>query len=132
MEAARVLPMSAADYLAFEETSVVRHEFVGGEIHAMAGESVPHNTLALNIAAAFRTKLRGGPCRVYIENVKVRLEVARDDLFYYPDFVVCCNAFGIEKHFLRLPTLIVEVLSPSTESTDRREKKLNYLQVPTL
>jgi Uma2 family endonuclease len=132
MEAARVLPMSVADYLAFEEKSAVRHEFISGEIHAMAGESIPHNTIAGNIFTSFRGKLRGGPCRVYFENVKLRLEVAREDIFYYPDVVVSCHAGGIEKFFLRLPTLIVEVLSPSTESIDRREKKVNYLQMPTL
>lgn len=132
MEATRVLPISVTDYLAFEETSQVRHEFVGGEIHAMAGESEAHNTIAGNIFAALRGKLRGGPCRVYIENFKVRLEVAREDIVYYPDVVVSCHPSGIEQYFLRFPTLIVEVFSPSTESTDRREKKLSYLQTPSL
>ena len=132
MEAARVLPLLVANYLAFEETSAVRHEFIGGEIHAMAGETVAHNTIALNIASALRTKLRGGPCRVYIENVKVRFEVAREEIFYYPDVVVSCHPTGVERLFVRLPTLIFEVLSPSTENIDRREKKLNYQQIPTL
>lgn len=132
MDAARVIPMSAADYLAFEEKSDVRHEFVGGEIHAMAGESVPHNTIAGNIFASFRNKLRGSPCRAYFENVKLRLLVAREDSYYYPDIVVSCHPTGVTPQFVLLPTLIVEVLSPSTESTDRREKKWNYLQMPTL
>jgi hypothetical protein len=73
--------MSAADYLAFEETSDVRHEFIGGEIHAMSGGTTTHNRIALNIAAQLQTKLRGGPCKVFIENVKVRLEVSREDIF---------------------------------------------------
>ena len=98
----------------------------------MAGETEAHNTIAGNIFAALRTKLRGGPCRVYIENFKVRLEIAREDIFYYPDVVVSCHPTGIKPQFLHLPTLIVEVLSPSTEHIDRREKKMNYLQVPTL
>jgi Uma2 family endonuclease len=132
MEVARVLPLSVADYLAFEETSDVRHEYIGGAVHGMSGGSEPHNTISLNIATALRTKLRGGPCRVYAENFKVRLEAGREDIFYYPDVVVSCHKADIEKYFLRLPTLIVEVLSPATETTDRREKKLNYLQVPTL
>lgn len=132
MEAARVLPMSVDDYLAFEEKSEVRHEYIGGEIHAMAGETEAHNTIAGNIFAALRGKLRGGACRVYMENFKVRLQVSREDIFYYPDVVVSCHPTGIERLYLRLPTLIVEVLSPSTEQVDRREKKLSYQQAPTL
>lgn len=132
MEAARTLPISPEDYLAFEETSPVRHEYIGGEIHAMAGESVAHNTIVLNIATALRVKMRGGPCRVFVENVKLRFEVAREDVFYYPDVVVSCHPTGIERLFVRLPTLVVEVLSPSTENTDRREKKFVYQQIPTL
>jgi Uma2 family endonuclease len=132
MEAARVLPMSVADYLALEETSDVRHEFIGGAIHAMSGASEAHNVIAGNIFAALRPKLSGGPCRAFISDFKVRLEAGREDIFYYPDVVISCHKADIEKYFLRLPTLIVEVLSPSTETIDRREKKLNYLQVPTL
>jgi Uma2 family endonuclease len=132
MEAARVLPMSVADYLAFEETSDVRHEYIGGEIYAMSGASTAHNTIAGNIFAALRDKLRGGPCRIFIENVKLRLEASREDIFYYPDVVVSCHPTGVQPQFVILPTLLVEVLSPSTETTDRREKKMNYLQVQTL
>lgn len=132
MDAVRTLPMSVEDYLAFEEEGSVRHEYVGGDIHAMSGESVPHNTIAGNIFGSLKTKLRGGPCRVFFENVKVRLQIAREDIFYYPDVVVSCHPSGIERLFVRLPTLIVEVLSPSTENIDRREKKKSYVQVPTL
>ena len=132
MEAARVLPMSVDDYLAFEEASAVRHEYIGGDIHAMAGESIAHNTIALNIAGALRAKLRGSPCRIYIENVKLRLQVSREDIFYYPDVVVSCHPTGVEPLFVRLPTLIFEVLSPSTENVDRREKKMSYQQTSTL
>lgn len=132
MEAARVLPMTVDDYLAFEVAGPVRHEFIDGEIHAMGGASEAHNTIAGNIFAVLRTRLRGGPCRVYMADFKVRLEVARRDVFYYPDVVVSCHPSGIERQYLRLPTLIFEVLSPSTESIDRREKKMSYEQTPTL
>lgn len=131
-QAARVLPISPVDYLALEEKSAVRHEFIAGEIHAMAGESVAHNTIAGNIFAAFRAKLRGGPCRVLFGSVKLRLSIAHDEAYYYPDVVVSCHPTGLTPQFVLLPTLIVEVLSPSTEGTDRREKKLNYLQLPAL
>ncbi|MBI5770098.1 MAG: Uma2 family endonuclease [Verrucomicrobia bacterium] len=132
MEAARVLPMSSADYLVFEEKSDVRHEFVGGEIHAMADESLAHNTIAGNIFASLRGKLRGGPCRVLVENVKVQLSLAQEDIFYYPDVLVTCHPTELAARVVLHPTLIVEVLSPSTENIDRREKKLSYLQSPTL
>jgi Uma2 family endonuclease len=132
MEGARILPMSVADYLAFEETSDVRHEYIGGEIYAMSGGTTTHNRISGNIFASLLTKLRNGPCKVFIENVKVRLEASREDIFYYPDVVVSCHPTGVQHQFVLLPTLIVEVLSPSTATTDRREKKMNYLQVQTL
>jgi Uma2 family endonuclease len=124
--------MSVADYLAFEATSAIKHEFVGGEVHAMSGASKEHNLIALNIASLLRQKLRGGLCQVFMSDFKVCLEVARDDIFYYPDVVVSCHTSGIEKYFLRFPTLIVEVLSPSTEHIDRREKLMNYRTAQTL
>lgn len=132
MEAARVLPVSVADYLAFEDSSGVRHEYIAGEIHAMSGRSVAHNRIAGNIFSHLRTKLRRGPCQVFINDFKVRLEVARDEFFYYPDVVVSCHPESIESYFLRSPTLVVEVLSPSTEAIDRREKHTHYRQAPTL
>jgi len=132
MEAARVLPMTVADYLAAEEAGAVKHEFIGGEIHAMGGASLAHNTIALNIASALKAGLRGGPCQVFIGDVKVRLEVAREDIFYYPDVVVSCHPRGRDTHVLRFPTLVVEVLSPATETIDRREKNLNYRTATTL
>lgn len=132
MEAARVLPMSVADYLAFEESSAVKHEFVGGEIHAMSGASLAHNKIALNIATALRAALRGGPCQVFMADVKVRLEAARDEFFYYPDVVVSCHPTGGDTHFLRFPTVVFEVLSPATEAIDRREKLANYRLAQTL
>lgn len=132
MEAARTLPMSVEDYFAFEEKSEVRHEFVGGEIHAMSGASAAHNQISLNVAAALRGKLRGGPCRVFMADFKVWLQVAREDIIYYPDVVVSCHPTGIERNYLRLPTLIFEVLSPSTETIDRREKKMSYEKTLTL
>jgi Uma2 family endonuclease len=92
----------------------------------MSGASWAHNVIALNIASALRTRLRGSAGQVFINDFKVRLEVGGDELFYYPDIVVCCHPNSIEKYFLRSPTLVVEVLSPNTEAIDRREKHQNY------
>lgn len=134
MEAARELPplMTVEEYLASEQEGSVRHEFIDGVIHAMSGASEAHNTISLNIAGSLRAALRGGRCRVYMADFKVRLEVARRDVFYYPDVLVSCHPSGIEAYYLRLPTLIFEVLSSSTEAIDRREKKMTYEQAPTL
>lgn len=132
MEGGLVLPMSVVDYLAFEESSAVRHEFVAGEIRATGGASRAHNKISGNIFAHLHAKLRGGPCEVFMNDFKVRLEVAREEFFYYPDVVVSCHLRDIEKYFLRSPTLVVEVLSPSTETIDRREKHTHYRQAPTL
>lgn len=124
--------LSVADYLAFEESASARHEYIGGRIHAMAGTSERHNLIAGNVFAFLHGKLRGGPCRAYMSDFKVRLEINRDDLFYYPDIMVSCIREGLETHYLRFPKLIAEVLSPSTDAIDRREKFLNYRTIPTL
>lgn len=62
----------------------MRHEYIGGAIHAMSGGTTTHNRIALSIASHLRTKLRSGPCKVFIENVKVRLEASREDIFTIP------------------------------------------------
>ena len=124
--------LSVADYLQFEEAASIRHEYIGGRIHAMAGTSERHNLIAGNVFALLHARLRGGPCRAYMSDFKVRLEINRDDIFYYPDIMVACIREGVETHYLRYPKLIVEVLSPSTEAIDRREKFLNYRTIPTV
>ena len=62
----------------------------------------------------------------------MRLEINREDIFYYPDVMVACQRVGVEQYYLRSPTLVIEVLSPSTEAIDRREKRLNFPQISTL
>lgn len=126
------LYLSVEDYLKFEAEAQVRHEYIGGRIHAMSGTTVRHGVIVTNLATNFHGHLRGGPCKTLIAEVKVQLEVHREDIFYYPDIMVACEHEGLEKHFLRHPKLIVEVLSPSTEATDRREKLLNYPLIASL
>lgn len=132
MEAARVLPVTVADYLAQEDGSAVRHEYVAGDIHAMSGGSRAHNRITGNIYASLRARLRGGPCQVFINDFKVRLQVAGAEFFYYPDVLVSCHPGSIEKYYLTAPTLVVEVLSESTETIDRREKLTNYRHAASL
>lgn len=111
-----------------EETATVRHEYVGGMVYAMVGAAKRHNQIGLNIASHLLSAARGGPCRVYASDVKLRTS---EDTIYYPDVMVACE---LEDDPLveTSPCLIVEVASPSTESIDRREKMLAYRKIPTL
>jgi len=129
MEHARMSLLSSADYLAMEQASNVRHEFVAGQIFAMVGARDRHNAVALNIASALRVQVPER-CGVYIGDVKLRVEAA--DAYYYPDVFVTCDARETDPYIKQYPTLVVEVLSPSTEGVDRREKLRNYRLLDTL
>lgn len=119
------------DYLTGETASPIKHEYLGGEVFAMAGAGEAHVTVAGNLFALLRDQVRGGPCRVYISDMKVRVEKA--DAFYYPDvFVTCDPTDGGERLFKRNPTLIIEVLSDSTAAFDRGAKFAHYRQLDSL
>lgn len=121
--------LSVEEYLELEEGSTVKHEYVGGMIFALAGASDRHNRISLNIASSLLAAARGGPCRVYLSDM--RLQVG--DVFYYPDVMVACEPPETENPTFRHdPCLLVEVLSPSTEATDRREKLMVYRQIPSV
>jgi len=123
------------EYLKLEQTSEIRHEYFGGQVFAMSGGSRQHNTITLNIASRLRSHLRGGSCSVFMADMKVRIELAnqaKNILFYYPDVIVSCDPQDQERFFLNYPCLIIEVLSPSTELTDRREKLVNYRTLDSL
>jgi len=119
------------DYLAAEEASEVRHEYLGGAVYAMAGETRAHNTIALNLAAALRQHLKP-PCKVYMGGVRVTFQLRQDDYYYYPDVVITCDPRDKDARVVRYPKLIIEVLSESTERIDRREKFLAYTTIETL
>jgi Uma2 family endonuclease len=122
-------PVSVEEYLRLEKASPVRHEYVGGIIYALAGASKRHSRIVLNIATRLVPAARGGPCRVYDHDVKVR---AAADLFYYPDLSVSCADDPGHPLIEEAPCLVVEVTSPSTERIDRREKLMAYQQIRTL
>ncbi len=124
--------LTADEYLELEHTADVRHEFVAGTLYAMAGPSKSHHRIALNLVAAFHAHVRGGPCKAYISDIKLRLKAGHDDLFYYPDVMVACEREDVSEYYLQHPKLIIEVLSPSTEKIDRREKALNYHSIVTV
>lgn len=124
--------VSVADYLAAEEVSQRRHEFLGGLVYAMAGETLTHNQISQNLLFLLRPKTKGGPCRVFISDIRVNFQLHTDEYFYYPDIVVTCDQRDTHPRFIRYPKLIMEVLSESTERVDRREKFFAYTSIPSL
>ncbi len=124
--------ITVEDYLAGELRSQERHEYLGGLVYAMAGASDAHNTINLNLASALRTHQRGGPGRVYMADLKLRLQISDEDVFYYPDIMVTCDPRDTDAYSKRFFQVLIEVLSSQTEQTDRREKFLSYIQIETL
>ena len=121
------------EYLAAERASETRSEYFAGEILAMTGASRVHNLIVLNIGAELRAQLRGWPCEAYVEGMRVNVTAA--GLYTYPDVVVVCGEPEFEDEqvdTLLNPTLIVEVLSPSTERYDRGRKLEYYRKIPSL
>lgn len=129
--AALELPMTAEAFLAWDATQTVKHEFVRGEVFAMAGAHEAHVALTLNLALALRQHLKGSPCRTFAAAMTMRVEAA--DAFFYPDvFVTCSAADAADPLIKREPVLVVEVLSPSTAAYDRGEKFAAYRQLASL
>ncbi len=121
--------IGVAEYLAGERESPVRHEYVEGEVYAMAGASDRHNRIALNIASRLNNHMGDSPCEVFISDMKIKVA---PEVFYYPDVVVTCDPAGGDAYFRAEPRLIVEVISPSTERIDRHEKMMAYKSVQSL
>ncbi|MGD1903480.1 MAG: Uma2 family endonuclease [Geitlerinemataceae cyanobacterium] len=126
------LYITPEDYLAAEEISPIRHEYRDGEVFAMTGGTLNHNAIILNVALSLKLQLRGSGCRVFAESAKVRIETR--NAFYYPDIVVTCDDRDrpSKKQYAEHPSLIVEVLSPSTARYDRTEKFADYRTIPSL
>ncbi len=126
--------LSPEDYLRLEAHSPVRHEYVAGEIYAMTGASIRHNLIAGSIYAALRSHLKASPCRVLMEGVK--LHVARENAYYYPDVMVSCDPrlerLSAADMVIDQPVVLVEVLSETTAGIDRREKMSAYRKLATL
>lgn len=127
---AKHLYMTVEEYLAFDATSSVKHEFMDGHVFAMSGSTLRHNTIAGNFHSLLKASLGVGPCRVFISDVKVK--IASLNCFYYPDITVSCVASSTDATFIENPELIIEVLSPSTAALDRREKLLSYRNLKSL
>lgn len=121
------------EYLAAERASIIKHEYFDGEVFAFAGGSQRHNLVAANVLASLHTQLRKRACTVYPSDMRVH--IPRTGLYTYPDVVVVCDQAQFqdaEQDTLLNPTVIVEVLSPSTEQYDRGKKFQNYRTINSL
>ena len=117
-------------YLEGEKIAEVRHEYVDGIVYAMAGTSLRHNDIAINITSLLRPLTRGTPCKVNASDVKVRAQ--RSKAYYYPDVILGCQRDSTDSHFLEKPCLIVEVTTKSTEWKDFTEKLIAYQRLASL
>jgi Uma2 family endonuclease len=118
---------SPEEYLAFERGTDARHEYLDGHVYATAGGSIEHSRICVNVAGELRSRLKGKPCEVLSPNMKV--VTSPSGLFSYPDVVVICGEpqfYDERRDILTNPTVVFEVLSPSTEAYDRGEKFLRY------
>jgi Uma2 family endonuclease len=126
---------TVGEYLALERASEERHEFLDGQVYAMAGESIRHGDICTNLVAELRSQLKGTPCHVLSKDMKVRSgpvprsRLSSKGLFSYPDVVIICGEPQFHDEYQDVvlnPTVIIEVLSPSTEAFDRGEKWSRY------
>jgi Uma2 family endonuclease len=124
--------MTFEEYLKLEERSEIRHEYVGGFAYSMADSTIAHSRILERLLVALRKRLHGGPCEFFTQKVILKLNFDSDEIGYYPDLMVSCDRAGWRENLILNPRLVVEVLSPSTERTDTREKLLTYQQVPSV
>ena len=130
-QAAQKTIFTAAGYLAWEPGQLDRHEFLDGEVFAMAGAEDRHVTVSMNVAFALRQHLSGSPCRTFMSDM--RLHVAAANSYFYPDVLVTCSALDLASSMVKTePKLIVEVLSPSTAAFDRGLKFSQYRRLASL
>lgn len=125
--------LSSADYLAIERSAEFKSEYFNGEIFAMSGASEPHNVIVLNTGAEIRQHLKKRPCKVYANDMRVK--VSPTGLYTYPDVVVVCGQAQFDDAHLDTllnPTILIEVLSDSTEAYDRGRKFEHYRSLESL
>lgn len=123
--------MTPEEYLDWEEEQPLKYGYIDGKIYDMTGGTIPHTDIALNLASALKTYLRGKGCKVLMSDAKVG--ASKKGPFHYPDVMVSCDPRDKKaRKVIYYPCLIVEVLSPSTEAFDRGDKFKHYRQISTL
>jgi len=124
-------PISPEEYLERERHSPIKHEYLDGDVYAMAGTSKDHNIISGNLYIFLRNALKNSPCRTYFADIKVRIDEGKR--FFYPDLLVNCDPTNNRKIvYVDTPKVIIEVLSESTESFDRGKKFQFYRTLPSL
>ena len=124
--------ISVEDYLAGEQHAEVRHEYIHGQVYAMTGASDRHGLIVNAMAFALTAAARRKGCQLFSSDMKLRLELGGNTIFYYPDLLLSCDPQDRDPYFRRAPCMIVEVLSASTARIDRREKLLAYQSLPSV
>jgi Uma2 family endonuclease len=123
--------MTPQEYLEWEEQQPIKYEYINGEVFAMTGGTLPHTSIALNLASGLKNYLRGKGCKVFMADAKVG--VSQNGPFHYPDVMVSCDPRDQKaRKVIYHPCLIVEVLSPGTEGFDRGKKFRHYRQIESL
>lgn len=118
------------DFIGWENQQAERHEFYGGDVFAMVGGRREHGRVVSNLVRHFGNLLAGSPCQVFAESMKVQIG---DDTLLYPDVFVTCDTADLATEMIfRAPTLVVEVLSPSTQAHDRSLKFAHYRRLASL
>ena len=126
--------MSAEEYLLWEREQPFKYELINNRTYPMPGSSPSHNLINFDLAFAIRSRLENQGCKVF--GIDIQLQVDRASTYTYPDVIVVCGEAQFTRHvsqaMLENPTLIFEILSPSTESRDRNQKLDQYLEIPSL
>ncbi|MDP3696366.1 MAG: Uma2 family endonuclease [Desulfocapsaceae bacterium] len=124
--------ISVTDYLAGEPLSEIRHEYINGQVYAMGGANRVHGLIVTALSLLTGPRAREKHCQLFIADMKVRLNISGQEIFYYPDLLLSCDPDDRADYFCQIPCLIIEVLSESTERIDRREKMLAYQTLSSL
>ena len=120
------------EYLAGELIAKERHEYVAGIVYAMSGTTIGHWRIVDHLTRSLGDQLRGRRCEAFSTGIKVKIRTGRAEFYYYPDVVIDCGRHPDNSYFADEPRVIFEVLSESTERTDRTEKRIHYQTLPTL
>lgn len=122
--------LTPQEYLEGERQSPIRYEYLAGVVYAMAGGTVAHNRATRRMSEALERRKGARPCEIFVADIK--LNIADQSRYYYPDVMLLCEPVDDQAIAVQNPCMVVEVLSPSTEATDRREKWLAYQTIDTL
>lgn len=124
--------ISEEDYLESEKVREIKHEYINGEVYAMAGASRNQGILSLSIGRLFENHLDGTRCNTFVADMKVKIETKTTTQFFYPDVLVVCDDENGHDYFTEKPLIIVEVLSKATRRFDQTLKFNAYKTIPSL